>query len=679
MRRQQGRRGRDPWWVSWPALLIVMLVAVVVGGWSVQVLADRAQESALEQEVETAQVVQGLTVLRAVDGGVFSGSGLSVADGADLQGDVEQLRTAGRLVGLKVWRMDGTPVFVDDGQPFPQGHLPATELARARSGDIWAVPDGAGQTEAASSGQAAVAVFVAAVLPGTGQQVGVTEVLLPKARLTAAVAGATRTLELTFAASVVLVAVGLLLLRRQLRRRERQARHDGLTGLLNRAALEADGGDLLQRGPGMAAVLLMDLDGFKAINDTLGHAAGDTLLCEVADALRATVRPGDLIARLGGDEFVVVLAGLHDGDQARARADRLLAQLRAECFTVSGVQLAVDASIGVALAPDHGGDVATLLQRADVAMYQAKRAHRGVTVYDPAADHHTVGQLEILVELRDAIDTGQLVLHYQPKVSLIDGSITGVEALVRWQHPDRGLVPPSAFLPLAENTGLIHPLTGWVLLEATRQAARWAAAGRPLPVAINISPHSLLDGDLPAMVLDALSAVELPASLLEIEITETAVMTDPDQAVTILRQLDAMGVKLSIDDFGSGYTSLSYLRSLPVACLKVDRGLVTNMNTHPEDAAITQAVIGLAHQLGLVVLAEGVESDAVLDRLRGMSCDEIQGYLLTQPLPVSELDSWLAHRAGHVEPTANSRPIPATRPPLDRPRGQVEHSRLLGG
>jgi EAL domain-containing protein (putative c-di-GMP-specific phosphodiesterase class I) len=272
------------------------------------------------------------------------------------------------------------------------------------------------------------------------------------------------------------------------------------------------------------------------------------------------------------------------------------------------------------------------------------------------------------------------VLHYQPKVSLIDGSITGVEALVRWQHPVRGLVPPSAFLPLAENTGLIHPLTAWVLSEATRQAARWAAAGRPLPVAINISPHSLLDGDLPAMVLDALSAVELPASLLEIEITETAVMSDPDQAVTILRQLDAMGVKLSIDDFGSGYTSLSYLRSLPVACLKVDRGLVTNMNTHPEDAAITQAVIGLAHQLGLVVLAEGVESDAVLDRLRGMSCDEIQGYLLTQPLPVSELDSWLAHRASHVEPTANSRPIPATRPPLlDRPRGQGERSRLLGG
>lgn len=357
------------------------------------------------------------------------------------------------------------------------------------------------------------------------------------------------------------------------------------------------------------------------------------------------MRLDDLVIRLGGDEFAVLLTDLRDAGSAQKRAEELLSHLQEASFTVDGVDLVVDASIGVALAPQHGTTVADLLQRADVAMYQAKRADRGTSVYDASTDDHTVTQLGMGTELRRALENSEFVLHYQPKLALTDGRITSVEALVRWQHPTRGLLPPGEFLPALERSGLIQPLTRWVLREAVWQAASWRRAGMPLPVAVNINPRSLLEDDLPARVLAILLAAELPAGFLELEITETAVMTDPKRAASVLAQLKAGGIKVSIDDFGAGYTSLAHLRTLPISALKIDRSLISHMLERDEDHAVTEALIDLAHKLGLSVIAEGIETDAVLDRLTLLGCDEAQGYLISRPVPAAALEGWIAARS----------------------------------
>jgi diguanylate cyclase (GGDEF)-like protein len=443
----------------------------------------------------------------------------------------------------------------------------------------------------------------------------------------------------------------LLVLRRRLLLREDQALHDSLTGLLNRGALrerlQATVARIGKDESVMAALLVLDLDGFKAVNDTLGHPAGDALLIQVARTLTRSLRPTDVVARLGGDEFAVLLTHLPDAASAEIISRQLLTKLRAGSYSVHGIELAVDASIGIALLPEHGRDTDLLLQRADVAMYQAKRANGGVTLYDEANDAHDVTQLGLLVELRRAIELDELVLHYQPKARLDTGDLHGVEALVRWQHPSRGLLGPDTFVPLAEHTGLMAPLTEWVLRHAVTQAGRWRDLGLMLPVAVNMSPRSLLDGNLAASLLALLAEANVTGDLLELEITETAIMTDPGRAVRVLRQLNAMGIRVAIDDFGVGYTSLTYLKSLPVHTLKIDRAFVTDMLTDPRDQAIAESVIGLGHKLGLNVVAEGIETEEVWQRLKALNCDEGQGYLLARPLPAEELTSWVvAHVIG---------------------------------
>jgi diguanylate cyclase (GGDEF)-like protein len=446
-----------------------------------------------------------------------------------------------------------------------------------------------------------------------------------------------------FVAAATAVTAVTVAARRDLLRRQRHARTDAVTGLLNRRALHQDLRTLLEAvtPDRPLALLLIDLSEFKSVNDTLGHPAGDQLLRQVGATLSALVRPGDVVVRLGGDEFAILLTDLSDAAAARYRAEQLLTELRAGAFTVQGIDLNVDASIGIALAPTQGRRVDELLQHADVAMYQAKRTHRGVMVYDPATDEHTVDQLAMVAELRHALANEEFVLHYQPKICLPDRRVVGVEALVRWQHPTRGLLPPGEFLPVLESTGMIGPLTRWVLREAVRQAASWRRAGMELPVAVNISPRSLLDYDLPARVLATLLAADLPASFLELEITENAIMTNPERAAHILTQLRARGVGVSIDDFGAGYTSLALLRILPVTALKVDRGLITRLLECPEDEAVTHAVIDLAHRLGFQVVAEGVETQELLDRLTELRCDQAQGYLISRPLPPAALEGWL--------------------------------------
>ena len=402
---------------------------------------------------------------------------------------------------------------------------------------------------------------------------------------------------------------------------------------------------------GLVAEVLLPQDEVTAAlassSRRLYAAAGDRLLVEVAAALGATVRASDLVVRLGGDEFAVLLRDVPGADAAVGAGQAVGAALQ-RSFLVDEVALEVGGSIGVAVSPQHGHDLEGLLRRADVAMYRAKRDGGGVRLYDEASDPHDKQQLGLLSRLRTAIETDQLRLHFQPKLALRQGQTVGFEALVRWQHPELGLLAPAAFVPLAERTGLIRPLTTWVLRAALRQCAQWRAQGWEIGVAVNIAPVTLLDPDLPAHLTALLAESGVPGTALELEITETAVMVDPLRAAETLRRLRVLGVAVSIDDFGAGYTSLSYLKSLPVAALKIDRGFVTQLLESPEDEAVARSVVGLAHDLGLTVVAEGVETAGVRQRLLELGCDEIQGFLLARPMPGDDVPGWLLAQHGGV-------------------------------
>jgi diguanylate cyclase (GGDEF)-like protein len=636
---------------SWVAIIVVLLVLCASAGIALYELEHQVQDRAQTGAVATAEIVAALVAHRNVDAADFKKGVLTPSERADMDADVAALVNRGSLVGLEVWRVDGGLVYADSRHPAGEVRLPSAELARSRQAKAWV------ETSATvDRGVRTLDVFLPFDFDNDGARDGLVEVLLPELPIADAVGRSTR--ELTgLGLVVVFAAIGsILFLRRRLLAREHEAGHDPLTGLLNRAALR----DRIRRlvstsqptDGRWAAIMVLDLDGFKAVNDTLGHPAGDTLLTQVAQTLCASIRPGDVVARLGGDEFGILLSALPDSAKAEAIGRQLLDRLRQGSYTVDGIELSVDASIGIALIPEHGRDVDLLLQRADVAMYQAKGARAGIAIYDEATDPHDITELGLLAELRRAIESDELVLYYQPKARLETGDIVGVEALIRWQHPLRGLLSPDAFIPLAENTGLMAPLTEWVLRDAIGQAARWRETGLMLPVAVNLSPRSLLDGDLPATVLRLLADAGLPADLLELEITETAIMTDPDGAVRMLRHLQAMGLRVAIDDFGTGYTSLSYLKQLPVHTLKIDRTFITDILENTKDQAITESIIALGHKLGLSVLAEGIENAEVWARLNNLDCDEGQGYHLARPMPSTDLLQWITARDA-ANPTIN--------------------------
>jgi len=432
---------------------------------------------------------------------------------------------------------------------------------------------------------------------------------------------------------------------------ERQALQHPVTDLPNRLLFHDRTYQAIthaKRHGGAVAVLLLDLDRFKEVNDTLGHHNGDLLLHLVGARLRRDLREGDTVARLGGDEFAVLLRESGGPEHAREVAERLRAALD-ERFELEGIGLEVEASTGIALFPLHGRDPDTLLQRADVAMYAAKEAHTGIEVYQASDDDSSRERLAIVAGLREAIDLEQIVLHFQPKADLVTARITGVEALVRWQHPERGLLYPDSFIPVAEHTGLMRPLTSHVLELALRQCREWRDEGLELDMAVNLSTRNLLDLSLPAEVTRRLAAHGLPAGALELEITETTIMADAVRAKIVLDQLAEIGVRLAIDDFGTGYTSLAWLRDLPVATLKIDKSFVIDMGQREQDAVIVRSSVQLGRNLGLQVVAEGVEDEAAWRHLVALGCDQAQGYFLSRPQPAGTLTAWLrSYRPGEA-------------------------------
>jgi diguanylate cyclase (GGDEF)-like protein len=434
------------------------------------------------------------------------------------------------------------------------------------------------------------------------------------------------------------------------------AMHDALTGLPNRLLFADRATQVLastRRDGSRPVVLMLDLDRFKEVNDTLGHQNGDLLLRQVAGRLSGLLRPSDTVARFGGDEFALLLTD--GGSEAGAEVATRIARALEVQFSLGDATVGVEASIGIAAATAH--EVPTLeelLRRADIAMYKAKADRSGFAHFAACNEDGTPDRLTLIGELRQALDCEELVLHYQPKLAVDSGELVGVEALVRWQHPTRGLLPPAEFLALAEGSTLIHGLTTFVVDTALRFCREWLDQGLRLPVAVNVSARSLCDPDFPTIIFDRLAHADIPADLLTIELTEGTMMAYPDLARNILQKLRDMGVRLSVDDYGTGYSSMAYLRNLPVDELKIDRSFIMGLTTAPNDAVIVQGATALGHNLGLSIVAEGVEDETTLAALKALGVDVAQGFHLGRPMPENLLQRWIAGRTGALEPLTHA-------------------------
>ena len=600
--------------------------------------AGRAQAALVEATV-IAPIVQGADVRR-----------LDEAARIRLAAVVSKAISGGAVVRLRLRDTQGNVVFSGDGSGF--GDAPEAEALAAAAGHVQASIKrlNSDANDVGAVGQEVVEVYQP-ITPLAGMApVGVMEIYLPYAPIAQDVSAGLGTLyrDLVIGLALVyLVLAGLSLattsrLRRHSQRNAYLAEHDQLTDLPNRrlflttvAALTSEASDT------RAAVAVLDLDRFKDVNDVLGHSNGDALLREVGRRLAESVRPGDLVARLGGDEFGIVLGREGDALQSQQALEGLLEEISRPVL-LDGLPLQVEASVGFAMLPADATDPETLLRRADIAMYVAKAGLAGVVRYDAAQDKFDANRLSVVAELRRALAADELVLHYQPKMRPQDGTVTGVEALIRWEHPSQGLLYPDVFLPLAEQTGLIAPLTDWVIRTALAQIGLWGDDAQHTSVAVNVSARNLAQAGFADSVLAALAHSRTPPGRVVIEVTETALLADVDRATAALASLASSGVRVSLDDFGQGQTSLGYLARLPIQELKIDRVFVTDMIHDAPHAAIVRSVIELAHNLGLTVVAEGVEDLATLAALADSGCDLIQGYVLARPMPAAQLPGWLA-------------------------------------
>jgi diguanylate cyclase (GGDEF)-like protein len=612
------------------SLLVMMAMGATLG----TLLHERIERRALQDTQRLAVTIAHVGVAGQLRDGEPDSGPLSSERIAALDG---WFASSGLLRG-KLYDHRGHIVWSDDHRFIGRDASRHGDVRAALAGEVEA------HVEADADELGAEGRFFEVYVPIRG---GVFESYMSYEPTARAIASDTRTLLIAIIGGLLLLWVGLFrIVARASRRLRHQATHDALTGLSNRAELHEDGAKALAnagRDGSLAALMLIDLDRFKEVNDTMGHEQGDRLLVDVAARLRQLLRGDDILARLGGDEFAVLAIVPHRGavGEVATRLHRALALP----FDVGGVAIELGASIGIALQPDHGEDVSTLLRHADVAMYEAKRAGSHIETYATSRDPYSAERLKLLGELRRALDHDELVLHFQPKVALSSGRVIGVEALVRWEHPERGLLGPHEFLGLAERTGLIADITRWVVDAAVRQCASWRRSGVELPVAVNLAAANIVDTTLPESVAHILQRWEVPGRLLECEISEDTVMGDPRRAGDVLERLRDLGVRLSLDDFGTGHSSLSYLKRLPLDEVKIDRSFVIGMADDPSDAAIVRSTIDLARHLGLEVVAEGVETSEVLDVLAALQCDVAQGFLLSRPLPAAEFDGWLAARA----------------------------------
>jgi diguanylate cyclase (GGDEF)-like protein len=558
----------------------------------------------------------------------------------------------GSVLRLRLLAFDSSVIFADDGNLRGDVSRDEKDFRMAAAGKV--VARLVGRDGAASA--RTIRVMQPVVAQANGRALGVLEVHLPYDDIAADVASDTR-------AAIERLALGLLglyavlalisfwttrALRRNAAAHEHQSLHDPLTGLPNRELFRrvAEESLVRARAGDRGALVLVDLDHFKEVNDTLGHHAGDELLRVVARRLRGALRTDDTVARLGGDEFGLVLPGSGDRDETVALLTAVRQALSHE-VTLDGTALSMEASFGICFYPDDADSVEDLLQHADAAMYHGKHGPTGVVVYEAAASRPAMDALVMQRELRQALERDEFVLHYQPKVELATGRITSVEALIRWNHPTRGLLLPGAFLPVAERSELIEPLTGWVLRRALLDHLAWIAAGHDWSVAVNVSARNLSSLEFAGDVRRLLEELRVPADRLHLEVTETALAFDSALADDVVRALSAQGISISIDDFGIGFTGLAQLRTLQAREIKIDRTFIAGLLTHEQDRAIVRSVIDLAHQLGCSATAEGVEDPEVARWLRAAGCDHGQGYLWLRPSPWPEV-------ARAVFPTVNA-------------------------
>ena len=642
------------------ALVVVTALGHVLGAQLRSVISHRAQVNAESSALVYLQLVKETFFAPSLGEG---GNQSPAVATSEQQSQSDRLLTnpiiADHVLGTTVWTVDGTVVFSTAPAIVGQHEdLPASALEALNGEPASMLADGSRVRSdsydlAAHADEQVLVVDVPLSLFGDEQPEVIIEIAMTYTETQAAIRRDTTVvfgwlavgLLALYLALFRLVATASRRLRAQSETNRELAEHDALTGLANRTLLHDRAAvaitDARHHG-GSLAILLLDLDRFKEINDTLGHHHGDMLLRLVGPRLESVLGEDDTVARLGGDEFVVLLHDVASPEAARAVADRLLAALD-EPFPVDGLDLDVGGSLGIAVSPEHGADFETLLQHADVAMYAAKSSQSGVCVYDPDHDLNSPARLSLLGELRRGIEDGQLVLHFQPQADVDTGAVVGVEALVRWEHPTHGLLSPDAFIPLAESTSLIRPLTLAVLDEALAFVKRMRADGHDITVAVNLSAHSLIDPDLTDDVDGALDRHGLPGEVLVLEITESSVMTDRERARATLVRLAELGVALSIDDFGTGYSSLAYLHRLPVDELKIDRTFVGDLDAASNGAIVT-ASIDIARALGLRVVAEGVEDQETWDRLAALGCEVVQGYHLCRPVTADDLAAWMAER-----------------------------------
>ena len=553
------------------------------------------------------------------------------------------------LLRFRLRDLNGIVVFSGDGSGLTD--LPDEEAIDAGSGEHITVLThlNSDSNDIGPPGEAVVEAYRQLQAGSPTRPVGVLEVYLPYAPIERDVTAALHHLYRDLAIGLALVWLllfGICVsvtrgLRRQVVLSTFLAERDPLTELANRRVFHLRAKAALAeaaRDNTPLAIAIIDLDRFQEINDTLGHQSGDLVLIELARRLKESVSDRDTVARLGGDEFGLILHGVADSASLMSRITGVFDH----DVEVAGLHLAIEASIGFVVAPEDGCDAEELLQHADVAMYVAKAKQIDVVRYSTADDHYDADNLQLIDDLRRGIDAGELVLAYQPKLCVLDGRVEAVEALVRWRHPALGMLSPDAFIPLAEHTDLIDTLTTWVLTNALTEIRDLGGLAADLSIAVNVSARNLARADFADSVIRTLADLGMPAEQLVVEITETALMTDPTRAASVLGRLAEAGVKVSLDDFGCGQTSLGYLSALPIHELKIDKCFVTDMETDKAHDAIVRSIIDLGHNLGLSVVAEGVETNGVLLRLRAAGCDVGQGFLLARPMPVGDLVSWLA-------------------------------------